>query len=60
MTNLVGNGVATIVVSRWEQELDTDRMTRMLNNEPDLEPIETGLSVESPQSAELEAPADSA
>ena len=24
LTNLVGNGVATIVVSRWEKELDKD------------------------------------
>ncbi len=33
MTNLVGNGVATMVVSRWERELDMPRMTRILNNE---------------------------
>ncbi len=26
LTNLVGNGVATIVVSRWEGELDRDRL----------------------------------
>ena len=37
LTNLIGNGVATVVVSRWENELDMDRMTRMLNNETDLE-----------------------
>src|SRR5512136_1567749 len=33
LTNLVGNGVATVVVSRWENELDRDRMQRVLNNE---------------------------
>jgi aerobic C4-dicarboxylate transport protein len=31
LTNLVGNGVATIVVSRWEGELDRETLTRVLN-----------------------------
>ena len=26
LTNLIGNGVATIVVSRWEGELDADKL----------------------------------
>jgi aerobic C4-dicarboxylate transport protein len=30
LTNLVGNGVATIVVSRWEKELDKDVLNRNL------------------------------
>jgi aerobic C4-dicarboxylate transport protein len=33
MTNLVGNGVATILVSSWERELDRERMHRVLNGE---------------------------
>ena len=33
LTNLVGNGVATVVVARWENELDSVRMERVLNNE---------------------------
>jgi aerobic C4-dicarboxylate transport protein len=37
LTNLVGNGVATVVVSRWENELDMDRMHRVLNNEVGIE-----------------------
>jgi len=31
MTNLIGNGVATIVVAKWEGELDVERATRLLN-----------------------------
>lgn len=42
LTNLVGNGVATIVVSRWEKELDVDRMRRVLNHE-ELDVPELGL-----------------
>ncbi len=31
LTNIVGNAVATIVVSRWEKELDLDHAKRVLN-----------------------------
>ena len=37
LTNVVGNGVATIVVSRWENELDSGKMTelrRIMANQP--------------------------
>jgi len=37
LTNLVGNGVATMVVSRWERELDKERMLRVLNKESEAE-----------------------
>jgi len=30
LTNFVGNGVATIVVSKWEKELDMDKLTSEL------------------------------
>jgi aerobic C4-dicarboxylate transport protein len=33
LTNLVGNGVATIVVAKWTGELDTQRLDAALNNE---------------------------
>ncbi len=33
LTNLVGNGVATLVVAKWTGELDVDRMNAGLNNE---------------------------
>jgi aerobic C4-dicarboxylate transport protein len=32
-TNLVGNAVATIVIARWENGLDADRMNKVLNGE---------------------------
>jgi aerobic C4-dicarboxylate transport protein len=34
LTNLVGNGVATIVVAKWERELDEGKMVRVLNGGP--------------------------
>jgi aerobic C4-dicarboxylate transport protein len=33
LTNLIGNGVATVVVAKWENELDSVRMAKVLNNE---------------------------
>jgi aerobic C4-dicarboxylate transport protein len=48
LTNLVGNGVATVVVSRWENELDVARMNRVLNNETDLEANDPELALENP------------
>jgi aerobic C4-dicarboxylate transport protein len=35
LTNLVGNGVATVVISRWEGELDTDKLHEALANPSD-------------------------
>ena len=35
LTNLIGNGVATVVVGKWCGELDVNRMTKVLNNETD-------------------------
>src|SRR5678815_3933121 len=37
LTNLVGNGVATVVVAKWCGELDEKRMRRVLDNETDEE-----------------------
>ena len=36
LTNLIGNGVATVVVAKWERALDTDRMREMLDRDPDI------------------------
>jgi aerobic C4-dicarboxylate transport protein len=34
LTNLVGNGVATLVVARWENALDRDRLKQVLHGAP--------------------------
>jgi aerobic C4-dicarboxylate transport protein len=33
ITNLIGNGVATVVIAKWENELDVEQMKRVLNGE---------------------------
>ena len=43
LTNFVGNAVATLVVARWEGELDQDRLTAVLNGE--VETDEEGMPV---------------
>ncbi|NVZ29517.1 dicarboxylate/amino acid:cation symporter [Pseudomonas gingeri] len=35
LTNVIGNGVATVAVSAWEKELDRERMHRVLNRLPE-------------------------
>ena len=37
LTNLIGNGVATVVVAKWTGDLDTARMHQQLNNETPLD-----------------------
>jgi aerobic C4-dicarboxylate transport protein len=37
LTNFIGNGVATIVVARWENELDTGQLTEELSGRPRLQ-----------------------
>ena len=37
LTNLIGNGVATIVVGKWENAVDEVRLHRHLNQETDVE-----------------------
>ncbi len=46
LTNFVGNGVATVVVSKWEKELDVERMDAVLHgrvplgdDDKNLEPV---------------------
>ena len=33
LTNLIGNGVATVVVARWENELNQDRLARAMSGQ---------------------------
>ena len=44
LTNLVGNGVATIVVAIWEGEFDRQQAQRVLNGEVDVEGSDPLLS----------------
>jgi aerobic C4-dicarboxylate transport protein len=37
LTNLIGNGLATVVVAKWEDALDEARLQRRLNRETDVE-----------------------
>jgi aerobic C4-dicarboxylate transport protein len=49
LTNLVGNGVATIVVAKWENSLDEGRMRRLLDHESELEASEPEVAMGAPE-----------
>jgi len=44
LTNLCGNGIACVVVSWWEGELDRGRLEAGLNNQVDPTDIETAVT----------------
>lgn len=44
ITNLIGNGIATVVVSKWEGEFDSVRAEKVLNGEIEVESTEPLLS----------------
>jgi aerobic C4-dicarboxylate transport protein len=44
LTNLVGNGVATVVVAKWSKELDVEKMKRVLNQETEIDPEQPVLA----------------
>ncbi|WP_082559636.1 MULTISPECIES: dicarboxylate/amino acid:cation symporter [unclassified Lysobacter] len=46
LTNIIGNGVATIVVARWENELDRDRLQSELLNPPSVADLDDDLALE--------------
>ncbi|GAB2825913.1 dicarboxylate/amino acid:cation symporter [Comamonas piscis] len=45
LTNFIGNAVATVVVSRWENALDYTKLNAVLNNEPVLENVPVQVPV---------------
>ncbi|HAT38781.1 dicarboxylate/amino acid:cation symporter [Polynucleobacter necessarius] len=49
LTNLVGNGVATIVVARWTGELDQKQLTRVLNKDNLMEAREPEILLDQKQ-----------
>ncbi len=50
ITNLIGNGVATVVVSKWENDLDVERMKRILNGDGEPSAItEAAMSLVEPE-----------
>ena len=51
LTNLIGNGVATVVISRWERELDVDQLNRGMNGELVEEALEAQASLHHPPAA---------
>jgi aerobic C4-dicarboxylate transport protein len=44
LTNITGNGIATVFVSWWEGELDRKRLHAALNNEMDPSDVETAVT----------------
>src|SRR5262245_28380471 len=49
LTNLVGNGVATVVIAKWEDALDEERMRRVLDNETEVEASEPEAAMGPPE-----------
>ncbi len=45
LTNLIGNGVATMVIARWQGDLDTERFKAVLDD-PDLVDVESLLATD--------------
>ncbi|MFV3077152.1 dicarboxylate/amino acid:cation symporter [Niveispirillum fermenti] len=48
LTNLIGNGVATLVVAKWEGALDTDKLAAELANPTGIEEAERPRAVMAP------------
>ncbi|UGQ48943.1 dicarboxylate/amino acid:cation symporter [Massilia endophytica] len=55
LTNFIGNGVAAIVVSKWEGELNHDKLTRELANPGSTEVPVAVVAPEAPKVAALRA-----
>jgi aerobic C4-dicarboxylate transport protein len=46
LTNIIGNGVATVIVAWWEGELDREKLNAGLNREIDPSDIETAVTTD--------------
>ena len=57
LTNLVGNGVATVVVAKWEKSLDQDRMRRVLDHESEQDASAPETAIGPPEPLLPQAPA---
>ncbi len=44
LTNITGNGIATVFVSWWEGELDRDKLKAALNRTVDPSDVETAVT----------------
>ena len=49
LTNLVGNGVATIVVAKWTGELDKEQLNSVLNKDNWMEAQEPEILLDEKQ-----------
>ena len=54
LTNFIGNGVATVVVSAWERELDRTKLHEALSR-PVAEPVETNGLVPAARDGQMPA-----
>ena len=45
LTNIIGNGVAAIVVSAWEGELDREKLRAALSTDVDPSDLETAVTI---------------
>ncbi|OQR30208.1 C4-dicarboxylate transporter DctA [Pseudomonas sp. Bc-h] len=50
ITNTIGNGVGTMAIAKWVGALDTEKMNRALNGEPEPEKVEAPATDKSPPS----------
>jgi DAACS family dicarboxylate/amino acid:cation (Na+ or H+) symporter/aerobic C4-dicarboxylate transport protein len=50
ITNTIGNGVGTMAIAKWVGALDTEKMNRALNGEPEPEKVEAPATDKSPLS----------
>lgn len=55
ITNVIGNGVGSLVVAAWQKGLDKERLTEVLNN-PDSVDVDDLLAKQSGEGEEKKEP----